>query len=213
MDAAKVAATRADQEAATELRQLNKRLAELADTLAAAPDDANAASQLARIGRLEDEAKAAREELQVARNASKSAAATLTATQAREQAAWNALRTARDPLVALGAPPVQHDDLLAAWTTLKDWASTEAQNRTTSLAAAKASLQEVERTRDETERALIENLQCTEIALPSDRPASSTAAAAAAIELQRARDHLHNIRRKRDELDNLLSSRAAAEID
>jgi DNA repair protein SbcC/Rad50 len=50
--------------------------------------------------------------------------------------AWNALRTARDPLVELGAPQVDDTNLAAGWTALAQWAQHQAQTRAAALTEA-----------------------------------------------------------------------------
>ena len=52
--------------------------------------------------------------------------------------ARNAMRAARDPLVELGAPPVDDTNLAAGWTALAQWAQQQAQARATVLTEAQA---------------------------------------------------------------------------
>jgi exonuclease SbcC len=64
------------------------------------------------------------------------------------RAAWAALRTARDPVVPLGAPAVAGDDLRAAWLSLVGWAGVAAAERRTAWAAADAAARAARETRD-----------------------------------------------------------------
>jgi exonuclease SbcC len=52
--------------------------------------------------------------------------------------ARNALRTARDPLVELGAPPLEDANLAAGWTALAQWAHQQANARAAALTEAVA---------------------------------------------------------------------------
>ncbi|WP_410642124.1 AAA family ATPase [Amycolatopsis sp. lyj-346] len=58
-------------------------------------------------------------------------------------AAREALRAARDPLVELGAPAVDGDDVPAGWRRLTGWAATALADRRTALAALEAAAEAV----------------------------------------------------------------------
>jgi exonuclease SbcC len=73
---------------------------------------------------------AARAKLSAAQTTAQQAEADMTAARA-------ALRTARDPLVGLGAPHVDDAALATGWTTLARWASEQATTRAAELAEAR----------------------------------------------------------------------------
>jgi exonuclease SbcC len=72
-----------------------------------------------------------------AREKLSSAQTTAEQTEADMAAVRAALRTARDPLVGLGAPHVDDDGLAAGWASLTRWASEQARARAAELAAAR----------------------------------------------------------------------------
>lgn len=124
------AATAADR-AAAELDRLDTEV----DALRAALDGAgatDAAALRAELRRLDDaEAAAARADgaLRRARADRDAAAAAVEALRAEVGRAAGALRSARDPLVGLGAPTVADDDLPGAWATLAGWAAAAVDDR------------------------------------------------------------------------------------
>jgi len=109
---------------------------------------------LAEVDRLADAAREADERSRRARRGREQAETADAASAARLADAADGLRTARDPLVALGAPAVDQDDLLASWRALTEWAGRLAGTRVEELAAARREVAEAERGRGETEQAL-----------------------------------------------------------
>ena len=212
-EAAKLSAARSDQDTATVLRQLHDRLAELASALADAPNDGEAAAELARIDRLEAAAKAAHETLRSTRTARESAVTALAELHAQEQTAWNVLRTTRDLLVALEAPPIQREDLRTAWSELVGWADQETRTRETMLTTARGSLAAAEQHRGETERALSESLTHAGVVLPEGQPTAEAVSVAVTTDLERARSHVRSIQAQRKRLAELLSSKVEAEAE
>lgn len=123
------------RQAQTEHDRLADRLTALRAALAEAPADADATrAALAERDKLEQDARTADLALRSERENRDNAQAQV---QAVEQAMTDArthLRTARDPMVQLGAPAVDDTDLLAAWTQLVEWARAAAGERTAHLA-------------------------------------------------------------------------------
>ena len=115
----------ADAEAATNDDQLARAIAEIA------------ALTQARLT-AEQTAERATEEAQEARKRHRGALGQEATTDAALTRARNALRTARDPLVELGAPQVDDTNLAAGWTALAQWAQQQAQARAALLTEAKA---------------------------------------------------------------------------
>jgi exonuclease SbcC len=96
----------AEQSASTALTTTRRRHGELAEILAGAPSAEVVAGQLAKVAELEQAAKAADAALRTARAAAKQAGEAQANIAAHVQAEWQNLSRARDPLVGLGAPPV-----------------------------------------------------------------------------------------------------------
>ena len=97
--------------------------------MAAVPPEAELQQQLEAIGTADDAVAGTRKEAtarQVELAAAEKARASL---EAAERQAWTGLGTARDKLVALGAPPTGTTDLAAAWQSLTDWAAAERAKR------------------------------------------------------------------------------------
>jgi exonuclease SbcC len=139
---ARTAHAEADKAAATAASDLDgtqRRLAKAAEVMAAAPPEAELAARLTAI-------EAADDAVATARSAASATVTELAAAEraresltASEQRAWAALRSARDQLVAFGAPALEEPDLAAAWAALISWATAEAERRTRELAALEAS--------------------------------------------------------------------------
>lgn len=105
------------------VEERERQLAEIVAVLGGAPSRAEVDTTLAAQ-------EAAGKALADARSAARAARAGVLDAQRRrsslhdaEQAAWSALRAARDRLVALDAPAVDGLDLAQAWQTLLDWAA------------------------------------------------------------------------------------------
>ena len=111
----------------------------------AAIDDDELARALAEVAALtqarltaEQTAERATSEAQEARKRHRGALEQEAKAEAALTSARNALRTARDPLVELGAPPVDDANLAAGWTALAQWARQQAQARADVLTEAQA---------------------------------------------------------------------------
>ncbi|MDN5750376.1 MAG: SMC family ATPase, partial [Pseudonocardia sp.] len=201
------AAARAEQEARGAVSTVEARLEQLRSDLRDAPTDAEAARQLARATELESTARAADADLRSA-GAGAGAASGAAAEVAREGVvAGEALRSARDPLVPLGAPAALGADLHAAWSTLVDWAEAEMGERRTQSAAAEAATRAARADRDDAERRLSDELAAHE--LPPSAPATAPSAVAAARE--RALAVGERIAERRETAARLLADRDTAE--
>ncbi len=116
----------------------------VADAKAAISDDelARALAEVAALtqARLtaEQTAERARSEAQAARKRHRGTVEQEAKAEAALTSARNALRTARDPLVELGAPPVDDTNLAAGWTALAQWAGQQAHARAAVLTEAQA---------------------------------------------------------------------------
>ena len=123
------ATARAEQQAQSRVDTLDERVAALRAALAGAPSAEKVDADLARLDVLEASARDADAALRAARAARTAAEEAAEAVGREVTAGWEALRAARDPLVALGAPAVAGDDLAAAWSALVTWAAEESAAR------------------------------------------------------------------------------------
>ena len=123
------ATARTEQQAQSRVDTLDERVAALRAALAGAPSAEQVDADLARLDVLEASARDADAALRAARAARTAAEEAAEAVGREVTAGWEALRAARDPLVALGAPAVAGDDLAAAWSALVTWAAEEAADR------------------------------------------------------------------------------------
>jgi exonuclease SbcC len=109
-----------------------------AGTPAAQPADAaEARAALADLDGLEADARAAAAALRDAREQRERAQQLAGSVEQEVSRGWADLRGARDPLVPLGAPLADEDDLAAGWTGLADWAEAAASERAAQLTAAR----------------------------------------------------------------------------
>jgi DNA repair protein SbcC/Rad50 len=109
---------------------------------------------LAHLDGLAAAAQAADAAVRRARADRDTATAEVEAVRAQAAAAATALRAARDPLVALGAPAVDDAEPHAGWSTLVGWAAREADARDAELPAARARYAEVQGIHEAAEQAL-----------------------------------------------------------
>jgi len=123
------ATARAEQQAQGRIDTLDERVSALRAALAGAPSAEKVDADLARLDVLEASARDADAALRAARAARTAAEEAAEAVGREVTAGWEALRAARDPLVALGAPAVAGDDLAAAWSALVTWAAEESAAR------------------------------------------------------------------------------------
>ena len=134
------AAARAAQQARGRVEALDERTVALRTALAGAPSPKQVEADLVRRDELEASARAADAALRQARTARATAEEAAGEVRRELAAGWEALRGARDPLVALGAPALLGDDLAVAWSALMSWARGEAEQRAGRLPAAVAAV-------------------------------------------------------------------------
>ena len=131
---------------------------------------------------------------------------------AGEQRAWAQLSSARDTLVALGAPAIATGaghDLAAAWATLSNWAAREAVDRAARLPQLQAAADQVKRQFDDAALALAEVLAKHDVAAdPLTRAPAAVADLRARTEAQ-----LHRIRDDRKKAARLDGQIAAHQED
>ncbi|MHA6784247.1 AAA family ATPase [Pseudonocardia saturnea] len=235
--AEETAAARAEQEARGAVDGVQARLAELRTVLDGAPSDADAARELARRTELEDAARRTDGALRGARTALRAAERAAAAVGEEVRAAWAALRTARDPVVPLGAPAVTGDDLRAAWESLVGWAAEAAAERRARWTASDAAARTARETRDAAVARLVADLAAHDLVLPErtradpgparprERAAAgnaredagavaadpSAARSAAAAAVERARGVLARITERRAAAARITADRDAAE--
>jgi exonuclease SbcC len=140
---------------------------------------------------------------QEARARDRAAQARLARTEAELTAAQAALRTARDPLVELGAPSVEGAGLAGGWAALAGWAREQARTRSAALSqareAAAAAAGQAKR--------LMAEFVAAEQALDGLRAAAKRAS----DDDQRARERLSQVTARVAELDELLADAPADE--
>ncbi|MGY1635435.1 AAA family ATPase [Geodermatophilus sp. SYSU D00742] len=210
--AGEAAASGAHGSAVTELRGLRERLAELDRRLDGIPGPDDVAAALRELDRLEVAAHAADEELRAARAARIRAQETLEGLTARDAAAWQTLRGARDRLVALGAPDLPAGSALAGWEALLDWAGQQAGERATALPTAQTAVAAAAEERQRLGKELTESLAAGEVTL-EDGPLAQTAPAAVAAAVADARGEVRRIADRRAEAGLVSEQHAAAVTD
>ena len=141
-------AARTEQQARSRVEALDERIAALHAALSGAPDARQVNDDLARLDALEIAARDADAELRAARADRTVADERAEAVRREVAAGWDALRTARDPLVPLGAPGVAGDDLGAAWAEIAAWAAAQAAHREDALPGAVADAAAARATRE-----------------------------------------------------------------
>jgi exonuclease SbcC len=175
-----VEAARADTDARAAVERTTARLAELDGELAGAPSDAEAAAALDEVTARESAARAADAALRSARAAQRAAEADVAAVARDVEAAGQALRTARDPVVALGAPVPGGEDPAADWAELVAWASEAAAERETALGDVQERGRGVRAQRDARVARVTDDLTAHAVDLPAAEGADALAAALAA---------------------------------
>ena len=135
---AEAMATRAQQQAIGEIETAEQRARVLAGTLAGQPNDATAAAEIARSVQLAGAAHRADLAARAAREALRDAETAARTVDEGVRRAWQELRSARDPLVGLGAPALTSEDLMEAWASLTGWAASAVGERATRCRQAAA---------------------------------------------------------------------------
>jgi len=203
-------AGKAEQEAKTRLDELTGRIAELGELLGDAPDEAEITRQLALRSELETAASATEQRLLGARSARGSAERELSGLERAEAAATSRLSAARDPLVALGAPALGAEGLLAGWTALHAWAAGEAAARDLAIVSARERATEAGSRVRELTGLLRAELAASGVELAAEAVAPG-AATAVARALERARAETRRIAERRAQAADLAARRNAAQ--
>ncbi len=220
------AAARAEQEATGLVEQLERRDRELAAALREAPADDEAAAALAQIDELEEAVRVADAALRTARAAVRVAEDVATAVEREVAAAWAELRAARDPVVALHAPALRDDDVVAAWAELVSWAQAAAAARAAEVHEAEQKRAAAAARRGDVARRILDDLAAHDIPLDVPPPirdgatsgpaaaevevASGAAAMAVATALERARGAHARVVERRATAARLTADRDAA---
>ena len=204
------AALRNDQQASVKLSQATGRIAELDELLRDAPGDKQITEQLALLSQLEDAAARAGKALQAARAARAGGETALTGLVRAEGAARSELSTARDRVVALGAPVLEGLGLLDAWTALVTWASGQATSREQQVQAATAEVDTTQAAVRQLTSQLSADLAEAGIEMAPETVATGAASAVTAT-LERARAATSRIAERRAEAAVLRGRQQAAQ--
>jgi len=198
-------ATRATAAAKSALGGTQARLDKAAQVMADARPETELARQLEAITAADEAVAKTRAEATARQTELTAAERSRGALAAEERQAWSWLGTARDKLVALGAPPVDAQDLAAAWAALASWAAAEAELRTTRLPLLEDAAANHKRQFDDSAVAL------AQVLADHDLQADPLTRAPAAVADQRARTEaqLHRIsedRKKAAKLDKQIAA-------
>jgi DNA repair protein SbcC/Rad50 len=205
---ARTAHAEADRDAAATELVLSKtgdRLDKAAEMMAGVPSEAELAAQLKAIGAADDAVRATRSAAGASVTELAAAERARESLRASEQRAWTALRTARDKLVAFGAPALETPDLADAWAELTTWADAEAEQRRRALPELEAVAAGLRKQADDATAALARLLAAHDVS------ADPVTRAPAAVAEQRARAEaaLHRVRQDRAQaarLDKLIAA-------
>src|SRR5664279_4065173 len=136
--AAETSAGNAEATASAQLSAATAQVGRLTAALDGGPTDAAVIREtLCGLDVLEADARVAGAALTRARAAHLAAQGATRGLHGEVAALRAALRTARDPLVPFGAPPLDDTDLLDAWTGLAGWAQLQADARATAVIGAR----------------------------------------------------------------------------
>ncbi len=185
----------AEQSATTALTTTRQRHGELTGSLADAPAAEVVTEQLARVAELEQAAKKADADLRTARAAAKQAAEAQARIAEQVDAERQRLSRARDPLVGLGAPPIDGDSLLGAWTALTDWAAGQANEHRDRLAVATTAEGETAEALRAAERAVVDDVTALGVDLPAGPVRDRVPVALATARARAEADHTEMKRR------------------
>ncbi|QKV75546.1 AAA family ATPase [Amycolatopsis sp. Hca4] len=202
----------AEQAASTGLAAARQRRAELAATLDGAPSAEVVTEQLARVAELEQTAKTADAGLRTARVAAKRATEAQAGIGAQVEAERQKLSRARDPLVGLGAPPIDGEGLLDAWTALTDWAAGQAKDHRERLAVATSAEGETAEALQAAERAVADDVTALGVAVPEGPVRERVPVAVAAARARAEGDHTE-LKRRVARVAGLHEDIAAAESE
>jgi exonuclease SbcC len=202
----------AEQSARSRWKTTTQRRDELVVTLAEAPSADVVTSQLAQVASLEQAARAADTELRKARAAAKQAADSHASVVKEAEAERQNLSRARDPLVGFGAPPIDGESLLDAWTSLTDWATGQATERRARLAAATTAESASAEALREAEQQVADDVTALGITLPAGPVRDRVPVALATARARAEADHTE-MRRRVAHVEGLRGDIAGAESE
>lgn len=202
----------AEQSARTEWTNTGRRHGELVATLDGAPSAEVVDAQLAKVAELERAAKTVDADLRTARGAAKQAAEAQARIAEQVEAERQRLSRARDPLVSLGAPPIDGEGLLDAWAALTDWAAGQANRHRDRLAAATTAEGEAVEALRVAERAVVDDVTALGVALPEGPVRDRVPVALAAARARAEGDHTE-LKRRVAHVAGLQGDIAAAESE
>lgn len=199
---------RAVTSARTRAEALAARVAELDQRLADAPTAAQLEQQLAEVAELEQQLAEAGGQVRAAREAYRRAEHEAELAGQRLQGAWRRFDEVRDELADHRPPPVDREDLAAAWAALAAWAADTAAR----LAAEQPAAEEAVRAAEETVAARRAELAdaFTTVGLPAP---TQDPAAAASVAVERARAERDRLVGLREQAERLRTQRAEHERD
>jgi exonuclease SbcC len=204
-------ASQAEQQATSELNALIGRIAALRSVLAGVLTLEQVTAALTRREQLERAADEADTRLRHARAIRASAEEATTSVRQEVQAAWLTLERVRDPLVALGAPALDRDDLSAAWTALVSWAAEAAATRKMALSGARERLARVRGKLTAAEDQVADVLATHDVNFDMGRPLTETVEPAVAAALEGARQGARHLIERREQAAKLDVQRQRAE--
>jgi exonuclease SbcC len=204
-------ASRAGQQAIGELNALTDRIAALRSVLTDTPTLGQVIAALARRELLESAASDTDTRLRRARTTRASAEKAATSIGQEVQTAWSAFERARDPLVALGAPALDRDDLTAAWTALVTWAADATATRRMALLGANKTLARARAKLTAAENRLADVLTTHAVNFDTGGPLTETAEPAVAAALEGARQEARRLIQRREQAAKLDAQRQHSE--
>ncbi len=190
--------------------QLGSRHAGLDERLAGAPAPDAVRESLAGFRALQREVDDAAGEVRAAREAQRTAAATLEQARIRLRTAWRAFDGVRDAVAPLGPPPADRDDIAGAWRTLADWAGSEVDRRRAERVELSERLRSAETAAARAASAVAALFAEVGLRAPSDPADFNRAAAVALAQAEGARDRIVD---RRTQADEVRAQRAGYERD
>ena len=189
-------ATAAAERAATALATARDSHNAVAAELADAPDLPSATAALVQLDALDEAVRDAGTAMLQVRQIRQNAAAEASRVAQHYASAWQAVRTARDPLVALGAPELTTGTVSAAWTALTSWAAHAANTTATARDAANTDVDLLSHKRIGAAQELRDRFADLAVPLSAHDPADAAAAAIAAAVAQARAEHTQIVSRQ-----------------
>jgi exonuclease SbcC len=203
-------ASRAEVKATAAVESLTLQLEQLRLSLQDAASLTALEKQIAQLNAIDEACQAADERVRQARKNKQTAEAAVSKLSTRLTKARVALDQARDPLVALGAPQMAHEDLAAGWSTLLAWATKQIAIRDRKLAATHEELKQAERIEQASLEKLRADLAAQGIFPEGSQPLVEVAEAMVVASAERAKARAERIKERRGEAATLQATRKAA---